>query len=77
MLELNDLDLVALLNQFSINGLFGAAIKHFTFLHQGSRSKVVLALISFVLMLLKLFNEGLKTYTGLKNVCKKVSDYLK
>ncbi|CAD5210574.1 unnamed protein product [Bursaphelenchus okinawaensis] len=77
LIDMNELDLIALLSQFSMSSLFSVALTHFTFVHQGNKYQILLSLISFTLMVLKLLNQGLKTYTLLKNVCKKVSDYIK
>ncbi|CAD5214889.1 unnamed protein product [Bursaphelenchus xylophilus] len=75
--DMNELDLIALFGQFSMSSLFSVALKHFTFVHQGNKYQIMLSLISFTLIVLKLLNQGLRTYNSLKNVSKKICDYIR
>ncbi|KAH7701801.1 Protein EPG-5, partial [Aphelenchoides avenae] len=43
----------------------------------GNRRQVLLSLVSFALIVLKLLDQGLKTYNGFKNFSKKLSDYIR
>lgn len=44
---------------------------------EGNRRLAMLSLISFTLMLLKIFDEGLTTYSAMKNVCKKICEFIR
>uniref|UniRef100_A0A914C964 Ectopic P granules protein 5 homolog n=1 Tax=Acrobeloides nanus TaxID=290746 RepID=A0A914C964_9BILA len=77
MIQINENDLVVLLGQFDIKSLFSVAVQHFTFITQNNRRQTLLSLISFVLILMKLFDEGLTTHIVYKNVCKKICDLMR
>ena len=48
-----------------------------TYFLENNRRQTLLSLISFVLILMKLFDEGLTTHIVYKNVCKKICDLMR
>uniref|UniRef100_A0A914HKU6 Ectopic P granules protein 5 homolog n=1 Tax=Globodera rostochiensis TaxID=31243 RepID=A0A914HKU6_GLORO len=72
--DLTESDLVGLLSQFPIRPLLNMAFRHFTLLHHGHRLLTLYSLVAFVLILLKLLDEGLQTYAIHKNLSKTIAD---
>ncbi|VDK41765.1 unnamed protein product [Anisakis simplex] len=70
----NETDLIAFLDQFSTEALFAKAIQHFTAVNRSNAVAQVLMSIAFELVLLKIFDEGLTTYSHpqFRQFCKQI-----
>uniref|UniRef100_A0A9J2P241 Ectopic P granules protein 5 n=1 Tax=Ascaris lumbricoides TaxID=6252 RepID=A0A9J2P241_ASCLU len=72
--SVNEMDLIAFLDQFGTEALFAKAIQHFASVNRSNAAAQVLTLIAFELVLLKTFNDGLRAYSHprFRQFCKKI-----
>ncbi|VDN31858.1 unnamed protein product [Gongylonema pulchrum] len=79
MASINESDLIAFLNQFSTEALFAKAVRHFAISLRSSVIDQILTLVAFELVLLKIFNDGLRTYDRPKfrQFCKQIGYVLR
>ncbi|TMS35268.1 hypothetical protein L596_002706 [Steinernema carpocapsae] len=76
---INENDLIAILDQFCIQDFFKKAVMHFTAVNKPNTLRTFLSLVAMELILMKIFNEGLKTYNTerYKSFCRKIAFTMK
>ncbi|KAK0395540.1 hypothetical protein QR680_001329 [Steinernema hermaphroditum] len=76
---INEQDLIALLNQFGIQDFYKKAVMHFTAANNHNALDTLLSLVALQLLLLKIFNEGLKTYNveRYKSFCRHIAQAMR
>ncbi|VDN03219.1 unnamed protein product [Thelazia callipaeda] len=77
--RMNETDLIAFFNQFSVEAIFAKAICHFVITLRSSPIDGVLTVITFALLLVKILNDGLHVYgtAEYRQFCKQIGHALR